>query len=269
MKAIILTYDKYRALAEHMIFKYDQAWPGHPFCFRIPYQHIATPASQRREYIKTPPEIKATVLGLLNDLPDDEWIYWCIDDKFPIELNLPKIRILAEYLETENPTDMSCVLFCRCRDVLRAKNLTGHRLMDSHGNVYLERMFYNQIWIHQFLRVKVIRHLFLSFPDNIPSARIMDQYKSQLDKPASHRLYVTKENLAVFGESTTSGKLTPICYRSFIQNSLALPDWFSTTEEDPCGDIMGRLGYKERNSRLRQSLASAVSDRFAAAFLGR
>jgi hypothetical protein len=33
MKAIVLTCDRYRALTEHMIRKYEELWPDHPFVF--------------------------------------------------------------------------------------------------------------------------------------------------------------------------------------------------------------------------------------------
>src|SRR5437016_4718972 len=92
MKAIVLTYDRNRAVTEHMILKYEQLWPDHPFTFRIPYQELAGPANPRHEYIRTPPEIRPTVLQLIAGLDDNEWIYWCVDDKYPIELVLPKIR---------------------------------------------------------------------------------------------------------------------------------------------------------------------------------
>jgi len=226
MKAIVLTCDRYRALTDHMILKYEELWPDHPFVFRIPYQEIAGPASDRREYIETPSEIRATTLQLIADLDDNEWIYWCVDDKYPIELVLPKIQQCL--MDTEQLPGASAVMFCRCKALLRRPEDTlfpGEQATSS-GSVYLERRGWNQIWIHQFLRVKVIRYLFSQMPAEIPSAKLMDHFKDDIPKPQDLRLYVTMENFAVFGESTHKGTINQNCYESIVQTNIQLPKWF-------------------------------------------
>jgi hypothetical protein len=229
MKAIVLTYDKYRTLTEHMILKYQQLWPNYPFCFRIPYQNLPGENTSKCEYIHCPIDIKGTVLTLLQDLNDDEWIYWCIDDKYPIFLDLPRIEVVMNWAINSSSNQCSSVLFCRIRDVLNGKALRQNwigkdvKLRDSFGNCYLLRKNYEQIWIHQFLRVKVIRYLFEELPDTIENAKVMDSLKYKVSLPESHRLFVTKENLAIFGESTSRGKLTLNCYESIVRNNLPLP----------------------------------------------
>jgi hypothetical protein len=240
MLAIVLTCDRYRALADHMLFKYAQLWPDHPFRFRLPYQDLApTSADARVDYIKSPLPIKPTVLGLLRDLDDEELIYWSIDDKYPISLNLPRIRNIHRWLVTSGNAEVAGLLFCRSRRMWVEQCLTGQSIVDDVGNVYLERSSYAQIWIHQFLRVKVLRNLFESFPDVIPSPKAMDAYISQVPKPLSHRIFVSRENLAVFGESTSRGVLTLNCHRSLAENGLTPPLW--ATETTGRETIMGRL----------------------------
>ena len=226
MKGIILTCDRYRAVTEHMIFKYDQLWPDHPFIFRIPYQELAGPPSDRREYIKTPPEIRATALQLIADLDDDEWIYWCVDDKYPIELVLPKIRTVMA--NTDDLPEVSGLLFCRCKALVRRpdETLFPDERNNSSGDIFLERRSWNQIWIHQLLKVKVLRYLFSQMPNQIASAKLMDHLKDEIPKPPELRLYVTKENYAVFGESTHKGTINQNCYDSIVTTSIELPKWF-------------------------------------------
>ncbi|HST30555.1 MAG TPA: hypothetical protein VLK27_06915 [Chthoniobacterales bacterium] len=226
MKAIVLTCDRYRALTDHMILKYEELWPDHPFVFRIPYQEISGPTSSRHEYVKTPSEIRATTLQLIADLDDDEWIYWCVDDKYPIELALEKIRTLMG--DTHILPDASGVLFCRCKALLRRADETlfpGER-KNSSGDIYLERRGWNQIWIHQLLRVKVLRYLFSQMPAEIASAKLMDHLKDDIPKPPELRLYVTKDNFAVFGESTHKGTINQNCYESIVKTDIELPKWF-------------------------------------------
>ena len=226
MKAIVLTCDRYRAITEHMILKYDQLWPDHPFVFRIPYQERRQTATNQREFVKTPSPIRATALQLIADLEDDEWIYWCVDDKYPIELTLPKIRAFVNGINDFG--DISGLLFCRSKALLRRadETLFPDERMSRGGDVLLERRGWNQIWIHQLLRVKVVRYLFSHMPEEIASAKLMDHLKDEIPKPAELRLYVTKENFAVFGESTHKGTINQNCYDSIAKTTIELPKWF-------------------------------------------
>jgi len=226
MKAIVLTYDRSRAVTEHVIHKYKELWPDHPFVFRIPYQELGGRASASIEYIKTPPEIRETVLQLIADLADEDWIYWCVDDKYPIQLVLEKINPLMT--DAIRSHDISGLLFCRGKALLRKPEVTLYpeERRNSLGDVYLERKGWHQIWIHQLLRVKVVRHLFSHMPKEIASAKLMDQLKDDVPKLPEHRLFVTKENFAVFGESTHKGTLNQNCYESIKKTNIQLPKWF-------------------------------------------
>lgn len=225
MKALILTYDNNRRLTEHMIYKYRQVWPDHPFVFHVPYQINDGHGERNCRFLKSPADIKGTVLTLLSGLDRDEWIYWCIDDKYPIDLDLAGVKSVYSLVRGIDDSDVSGIMFCRPRKLQDNKYLTGKVLKGADGIKCLERSRYDAIWIHQFLRVKVLKHLFESFPDVIPSAKIMDELKYQIKKPADHRLFVVSRNMAVFGESASRGVLTKNCYHSLLEAGLYLPDW--------------------------------------------
>src|SRR6266516_1085228 len=184
IKAIVLTCDRYRTTTEHVIFQYDRLWPDHPFVFHVPYQELGGVDTERVRYLTSPSDIKGTVLHLLAEIDDEEWIYCCVDDKYPSKVKNP------------------------------------------FGDVYFERKAWFQIWIHQILRAKVLRYLFTHLPDHIPSAKAMDELKDDVPKLAEHRLFVTKENLAIFGESTRRGVITQNCYESMMAAGIELPEWF-------------------------------------------
>jgi len=226
IKAIVLTYDRYRAITQHLIVQYERLWPDHPFVFHIPYQELGGVHSKRIKYLTSPADIKATVLHLLADIDDEEWIYWCVDDKYPIQLVTDKIASLISH--AMRSPEVSGLLFCRCRVTLSNPKLALYprKIKNPFGDVYFERKAWFQIWIHQLLRAKVLRYLFTHLPDHIPSAKAMDELKNDVPKLAEHRLFVTKENFAVFGESTQRGVITQNCYESMLASGIELPEWF-------------------------------------------
>jgi hypothetical protein len=221
-----MTCDRYRAVTQHMILQYEQLWPKHPFVFMVPYQSLCGTDSERVKYVEAPEAISASVLQLLADVDDEEWIYWCADDKYPIQLVTEKILELFSY--ASQLPEMSGLLFCRCRATLGQPELALYpaEWRTPSGDILLERRAWYQIWIHQFLRAKVLRYFFSQMPDRVPTAKAMDTFKSNIAKLADHRLFVTKENLAVFGESTQGGVMTRNCYRSIRKTSIELPQWF-------------------------------------------
>ena len=73
--AIVLTYDRNRIITNHMIRCYSELWPENPFVFRVPYQKRKESNTDRIQYFKTSKNIKFTVLELISDLADDDWIY--------------------------------------------------------------------------------------------------------------------------------------------------------------------------------------------------
>src|SRR6266545_3854271 len=182
IKAIVLTCDRYRAITEHMIFQYDRLWPGHPFVFHVPYQELGGTDTDRIKYLAAPSDIKRTVLHILGEIDDEEWIYWCIDDKYPIQLVADKIASLISHAMRSPEVDG--LLFCRCRATLNNPRLTLYqrKVKNPFGDVYFERRAWYQIWIHQILRAKVLRYLFTHLPDHIPSAKAMDELKNDIPK---------------------------------------------------------------------------------------
>ena len=226
MKAIVLTCDRFRAITEHMILQYERLWPNHPFVFRIPFQNLRGADTDKSEYRQTPENIRATVLELLSDVDDEEWIYWCVDDKYPVRLVLDKIVDLID--DALRSTDMDGLLFCRAKALKRRpeETLFPEERANSFGEIYLERKGWHQIWIHQLLKVKVVRYLFSQLPEQIKSAKLMDELKDAVPKVAEHRLFVTKDNFAVFGESTHKGTINRNCYESIIKTGIELPEWF-------------------------------------------
>jgi hypothetical protein len=220
------------------MLKYDELWPRHPFRFRIAFQELAGVNRGGVEFVRTDPGIRDTVLQLIADLPEDEWVYWCVDDKYPIELRLEKIEPLVE--ETLRSQNMDALLFCRWRALLSGAEeaLLPSETRTAAGEVLLERRSWHQFWIHQLMRVKVLRYMYSSLPD-LPGAKAMNPFENNVIKPDEFHLFVTKENHAVFGESTSRGAITPNCYESMMSKGLTLPETFREPSGKP--KILGKL----------------------------
>ena len=250
IKAIVLSYDRHRAITDHMILQYARLWPDHPFEFLVPYQTLQRPDTERVKYVKAPggkaSDIPFTILELIANLDDEEFVYWASDDKYPIQLLTNKIASLISH--AMRSPEVSGLLFCRCGATLDnpKRALYRHKFRNPFGDVYLERKGWFQIWIHQLLRAKVLRYLFTHLPHHIPNAKAMDELKNDVPKLAEHRLFVTKESFAVFGESTQGGVITQNCYESILALGIELPEWF----RHPNGQhlTMGKLSDSYRSS---------------------
>ena len=239
MKAIVLSCDRNRALAAHTLMTYQKLWPDHPFTFRVPYQHDRSFPSGLGEIepIRTPLPIRETVLRLLDDLPDEEWVLWCIDDKFLIEINAEVASHLVSWARNHADPTVTGLLFCRCRGMCGPPHVTRTAVAStSRGVRLLKRFDFNQIWLHQLLRVGVLRDLFAGFPDRHFRAIEMDTFTQQganaKKLPPQQTIYVTQQNFLVLGESLRNGRLTQTCIDSLSRHGCDVPAGFDTIPDE-------------------------------------
>jgi hypothetical protein len=242
MKAIVLTYDDRQCITEHMLKTYALHWPENKFTFRIPYQKQMkwNVSGQSVELVRCPKGIKDTVMTLLQDLPDDEWVYWCIDDKYLIAIDPGAASSLASWVAGVNDRSTAGLCFCRARRLLSPDTVDElSRMLIAGGDRLLLRRNFNQIWLHQFLRVGVLRRLFDAFPDSSFRAAEMDRFKDELAISDEMNIYVTERNYMVLGESTLGGKLTTGCIASMQRFYIEPPKSLEIVQSDI---IIGSLG---------------------------
>lgn len=219
--AIVLSWDRNRIYVEHMIRCYARDWPGHPLEFHIPFQENDNPvAGARCRMIETPPDIVNTVLTLLSGFAPETWVYWCIDDKYPLWLDTPFVARVARVLGTREVSQVDGVLFSRAGpDQARGTNAKALReITKGPGTAGLGHLLlrhdWSRIWIHQFIRVGVLRALFQAMPQNLARGKDMDEAKKHIPLPVGTRLALTRESHAVFGESASRGLITEGCLAS-------------------------------------------------------
>ncbi|MEY3205575.1 MAG: hypothetical protein RLZZ21_1906 [Planctomycetota bacterium] len=236
--AIVLTCQKYVPLAEHMIDRYAAVWPDHPFVFRLPDGAAARTMAPRHpgrvELVPTAEgegrgRFRAAVLGLLEGLADDAWVYWCIDDKYVMWLDRRAADGVVQAVRNVTDPRICGLCFARTRKLFDSAHVSPERLQISR-QTFLRRTSYAQIWLHQFLRVRVLRDLFMGFPEVIESAKEMDALHRAKALPTDQWLYVLDHNAVVFGESTSRGVLTANCAAS-LSRGRGLPAGFSVSRQ--------------------------------------
>ena len=238
MKALVLTFDKYKPFATHMIMCYEQLWPNHPFTFRVPYQseevkeYFEKTFGPKVEMIKSPSGIVDTMFALSDDLDENEWVYWCMDDRYLMKPDLVEMEKAYRLTQSKESVDVAGICLCNSPKCWLSQHKFGkdQSIKTSEGQLFFRRKDYLMIWYHQFLRVRVIRDFFSLFPRDMKQAKEMDYIKEEKLLPNNQRMYFLDHNACIYGESTNRGKITLNTIRSFKEKGLSVPDNFEVTE---------------------------------------
>ena len=175
-----------------------------------------------------------------------------MDDKYLIQIEEKKVNKIYQFVQTIEDPSICGIAFCRFRKWLQDDYLKpDSKLLGPNGQIFLERVDYSQIWIHQFVRAKVFRDLFESFPERPFNAREMDKFKDEYKLIPDKKLYVNTENLVVLGESTLKGKITTNCLESYQRWGMKVPENFEINKHRI---IMGKLPRYYRLMGLKFSL---------------
>jgi hypothetical protein len=227
MKAIVLSFDDQLEIANFVVESYHRLWPDCPFTFRIPYAK-REPASvfkaRNIEPISTPRDIRSSMQNLLGGLPDNEFVYWCIDDRYPIAIyDVETIVAVQQYVE-----DSACAL-----DAIR---ITGPFRPDRSDRAFVpgdDRIingvrFRRQsgrnfgFYMPQFVRAGVLRRHF--FHPSLPVQYSIREFHTWLlNIPIGDRIYMPERFLIKVGEATIKGEITEACACQMTSLGLDLP----------------------------------------------
>jgi len=208
--AIVLSYDSNHVFAENTIRSYQSLLPEHHFDFCVPYQQQTTFELDDVTWVVSPADIKGTVLALLQPFEDNQWVYWCMDDRYPKSLLPGEFHQIERLIEEGLAPEIGAILFAPRMFKTKADWFNRIRVSSQTGPklTLIPRANWSTIWMHQYIQAGVIRHLFSYMPDEIPSAVLMDSYLSRIPLPKTQVLYRTFFNRSVFGESSSRGKPT-------------------------------------------------------------
>jgi hypothetical protein len=181
------------------------------------------------------------MLTLLRGIPDEEFVYWCIDDKFPTWVDRPALGRLIDALHTGSGEGLDAVAFTRTKGLLRDIEWDRGRLLGLH---VLRRPNLSSFWLHQVMRAGILRDFFSALP-SIERPSQMETYKSRWLLSQKTNAVVTKKSLITFGESTRNGQPTANVLRSMARNHIGLGPGFQTTpvDERPRKSVFGTKGF--------------------------
>lgn len=164
MWGIVLTYDEQAGLAELLHKSYAACWGEMPIHFRIAYN--GKKEGSALDYLRSQADcelvqcskgVSQSMRALLQGIDDREWVYWAIDDRYPLEVVAPRFRAALESLP-ELSEDIEEVKLLRWKD----------RKTPQTVEVGKERFFVQSttdrcfgFWHHHFARAGVLRRVFL------------------------------------------------------------------------------------------------------------
>jgi glycosyltransferase involved in cell wall biosynthesis len=161
--AIVLTFDVQLGLAELTHKRYLARWPNCPFTFRIPVNG-AEPgpalgylqAQPNCVLVPSPSPIGPSMQALLEGIDDDAWVYWCIDDRYPIWLDPDALDEICAGLDS-CPPRVEEVKLLRWKERVSPRSVSVGSLPFTVQQPGTREWGF---WHHHFIRAGTLRRVF-------------------------------------------------------------------------------------------------------------
>ena len=233
MKAIILTFDQQLGFTELLVNKYRELWPDCPFVFRIPYndeKNIGNFLKNQTniELVKSPSDIKSTMNILLSDISDAEWIYWCIDDRYPTYIDTKIIRSVYDFTQSPISNTFNSVKLIHWKE---------RRQQSKKAVTIGDQLFYHQawkgknnfwgFWHHRFIKASGLKSVFLE--NDLSEKYIIKDiqiYNDRENLPFQENiLYPYNKSIIELAEPCVNGKITFNGYYTLKKYSCRIPKY--------------------------------------------
>lgn len=211
MKALILTYDPQIGLADLVVRSYRKLLGRDLFEFRVP---VNSEAARSRighfhciRFVDTASGIHSTMSALLDDVADDEWVYWAIDDRYPVKIDVEAFVRLHDAIQSGALDHANGIKLLRWRE-----ELTEQDLQTSAGLFRRQKMCgMFGFWHHHFVKGRVLKAVFLDEDAaRITNIRDLNTYHHLgASLPCFDRVFVPwPDNLMHLGEPLINDRLT-------------------------------------------------------------
>ena len=204
MHAIILSYDKQHPYCELVYRLYMELWPGCPFIFRIPWnntkpEYLVNKANV--ELLQCDVDIGKTMMSLLQGLDDTDWVYWCIDDRFPVSIQASKMLNIHKSINTLSEYDY-------IRPYFHPRITPGEYVWDNY--MIQTKQHEWGYYMHHWCKVNMLRRLYTQ-----NNCVTIDDYHRFLcagiyDDKKGLRIGSANETIIRFGEPCIDGVRTKL-----------------------------------------------------------
>lgn len=234
MKALVLTYDKQVGLAELVVKSYMALWKDCPLQFVIPRNDDSSPhfdflaAQKNVSLVRTPPGIHGTMAALLDGFEDEAWVYWCIDDRYPIKIEQAAMQKVLDFIASGAAEHLNAIKLMHWKETVDpscAEFCIGDRTFR-----FQTRSSPAGFWHHHFLRVKALKDVFVgSAADGVadtPAA--LNQYyfqKVALSDGFKSRAFPADGPIIQLGETLANGLLLANACDALAQYNCPVPDY--------------------------------------------
>lgn len=233
MKALLLTYDRQVGLAELVVKSYLRLWNGCPFQFLVPRNDDRSPhfefliAQKNVTIVPTPISIRSTMSALLERADDEEWIYWCIDDRYPIEIDQRRIEMVFDFIASGAAGHLNAIKLIHWKETA---NPEGKDIEIG------DRQFRFQVpysawgfWHHHFLRAKVLKEIFVASEKNAiaDTPWALNEYFHKLPfiEVFKSIVFPVGEPIVQYGETLVQGLLLANACEALVRHDCPVPDY--------------------------------------------
>ena len=229
MHAIVLSFDRHAAFVELLYKKYMVLWDQCPLNFRVPFNDANSNRSynflknkDNVELIQTPGDIRSTMINLLLGVDDEEWVYWCIDDRYPLELDAESVHGVYTYIGTEPEPELNAIRLFRWREPITTGGLTISNTRFYPVSPYGIYGF----WHHHFVKAKILKKAFLT--NDLAAKYLIDDINFRFHHPTEwcelvENTMVPERAMIKLAEPCIDGRLTTNAIRDMKETDCDLP----------------------------------------------
>lgn len=248
IKVLILTYDQQIGLAELVVKKYSSLGLAANLEFLIPVNSQNTKFNGQYDsvrFIPSKPDILSTMKALLDECDDDEWVYWGIDDRYPIEVERDSFNSIVTAVRNGLSRQVEGIKLLPWREELRDSSF------EISGNEFFLQKPISMFgfWHHQFLRSKILKQAFFKYnKHSFNSVNSFNSYYQKMEKiPFFDNIYVSSRPIISLGEPLWCGKLTTNGVLELQGNNCSIPDYEKVDKV---------IGFLDVESQMKSSKGS-------------
>lgn len=225
VKAVVLSYGAQIGLAELLVKRYNALGVGSDLEFLLPEngsdQYVPDFSNVRA--VPCQADILSTMKALLGECEDDEWVFWAIDDRYPLDVDVNLFSSLLSMIKTDTLNGINGLKLLPWREQLSDNSIS----LAGVDFFKQEPVGMFGFWHHQFLRAKVLKDAFISCNvENYNEVRPFNKYyQKQKRLSFLENVYVSSLPIVKLGEPLWDGKLTRNGWLELKKNNCLIPDY--------------------------------------------